>query len=390
MRFYHSIILALVAGIVMGVLVPSWYPLFDPLGLLFIQSLKLIMIPLVYASLVTGAVQLGQSMQLGRLGLGSLVYFGVSSAAASVLGLLAIRIAQPGQWVAVSVESSVAMANPVTPTVTDLLLRIVPDNPIQAIADGQMLSIIFMGLIFGLAIGKLGKKAEPMYAVIKSLGAIMTLVTRWVIAVSPLGIFALMMKLVVTTGLETLVPLVGYMGVVMVALGVHALCVLPVIVSVLARRSPMALARQQVSALITAFSTATSSGALPIVLESFTDPKEHRVASFVMPIGTTVNMNGTAVYVAGTVAFLAQYYGVALGPSQYGILISLTVLSAVSAAGIPGSSLVTMSLALAALGIPLEGIGMIVAVDRVLDMSRTAVNVWGNAVATVVMTRLAD
>ncbi len=374
----------------MGVLVPSWYPLFDPLGLLFIQSLKLIMIPLVYASLVTGAVQLGQSMQLGRLGLGSLVYFGVSSAAASVLGLLAIRIAQPGQWVAVSVESSVAMANPVTPTVTDLLLRIVPDNPIQAIADGQMLSIIFMGLIFGLAIGKLGKKAEPMYAVIKSLGAIMTLVTRWVIAVSPLGIFALMMKLVVTTGLETLVPLVGYMGVVMVALGVHALCVLPVIVSVLARRSPMALARQQVSALITAFSTATSSGALPIVLESFTDPKEHRVASFVMPIGTTVNMNGTAVYVAGTVAFLAQYYGVALGPSQYGILISLTVLSAVSAAGIPGSSLVTMSLALAALGIPLEGIGMIVAVDRVLDMSRTAVNVWGNAVATVVMTRLAD
>ncbi|MDG2265019.1 MAG: dicarboxylate/amino acid:cation symporter [Candidatus Marinamargulisbacteria bacterium] len=390
MRFYHSIILALVAGIVMGVLVPSWYPLFDPLGLLFIQSLKLIMIPLVYASLVTGAVQLGQSMQLGRLGLGSLVYFGVSSAAASVLGLLAIRIAQPGQWVAVSVESSVAMANPVTPTVTDLLLRIVPDNPIQAIADGQMLSIIFMGLIFGLAIGKLGKKAEPMYAVIKSLGAIMTLVTRWVIAVSPLGIFALMMKLVVTTGLETLVPLVGYMGVVMVALAVHALCVLPVIVSVLARRSPMALARQQVSALITAFSTATSSGALPIVLESFTDPKEHRVASFVMPIGTTVNMNGTAVYVAGTVAFLAQYYGVALGPSQYGILISLTVLSAVSAAGIPGSSLVTMSLALAALGIPLEGIGMIVAVDRVLDMSRTAVNVWGNAVATVVMTRLAD
>lgn len=389
MRFYHSILLALLAGVIMGVVVPTWYPFFDPFGLLFIQSLKLIMVPLVYASLVTGAVQLGRSMNLGRLGLGSLAYFAVSSTVASVLGLVAVMAVKPGLWVSKTVTTT-TLVQPDPPTVADLLLRIVPDNPVQAIAEGQMLAIIFMGLLFGLAIGNLGEKGNPVLQFVESLGAIMTLVTRWVILVSPIGIFALMMKLVVNTGLDTFVPLLVYIAVVMAALMVHAMVVLPTVLVLFAQRSPLALVRQQVSALVTAFSTATSSGALPIVLRSISDPKDYRIASFVMPIGTTVNMNGTALYVAGTVAFLAQYYGVVLGPAQYGILIALTVLSAVSAAGIPGSSLVTMSLALSALGIPLEGIGMIVAVDRFLDMSRTAVNVWGNAVATLVMARLAD
>lgn len=390
MQFYPNILLALVAGVGMGILVPDWYPIIDPLGVLFIQALKLVMVPLVYASLVTGAVQLYRSGNLGGLGLGSLAYFLVSSTVASLLGLGAVLVAKPGLWVAATLNAPHAAVPPVLPTVTDLLFRIVPNNPVQAIAEGQMLAIIFMGLLFGLAIGNLGERGNAVLHFVDSLRAIMTLVTRWVIMVSPLGIFALIMKMTVTVGLDTIVPLLGYMGVVASALWVHTFLILPFVLVFIAHRSPIALARQQLSALVTAFSTATSSGALPIVLKSFKDPNDHRVASFVMPIGTTVNMNGTALYVASTVAFLAQYYGVVLGPVQYGILISLTLLSAVSAAAMPGSSLVTMSVALAALGIPMEGIGMIVAVDLLLDMSRTAVNVWGNAVATLVMARLAD
>lgn len=391
MKSYKTIILAMITGLVAGLVAPSMYPLIAPLGTLLLRLLKLIMVPLVFVSLICGTASLSQSTQARSQTKRLILYVILFSSMAALTGVLGALIFKPGYVIAktgitAAANSPISLAAP--PEWHHLLSQIVPSNAIAALQNANLLGIIFMGVLIGTALGQLepSRDDSPLTQVLNRFNDVIMRITQWIIAVSPVGIFSLTMGLAVNQGLAILMPLFYYIAVVILSLAVFSLVILPL--CLWRTLSPLLLAKKLATALLTAFTTASSSSVLPLVINAFQDnPSRHRLAQIIMPIGTTVNMNGTAVYLGVTTVFLSQYYAVTLAPYQYGVIIALSVISAVSAAGIPSASLITMGMILTSVGIPIEGIGLILAIDRLLDMARTTVNVWGNSVITVLLDR---
>ena len=276
------------------------------------------------------------------------------------------------------------------PSPVKIITDIVPENLFRSMAEDKVLSIIFFSLLFGVALSSVGDKAAPLIGLFEALNRVMLKITDWIMVLAPVGVFALVAYTVGTMGLGIMKSLAKYMVTVLLGLAIHGCVTLPILLAVFARYSPLRFIRDMLTAVLTAFSTASSAATLPITMECLEKNAKvsNKVASFVLPLGATINMDGTALYEAVAAMFIAQAYGISMPLWQQLIIMLTAALASIGAAAIPGAGLVTLVIVLKAVGLPLEGLAMILAVDRLLDMCRTAVNVWGDACGATVVARL--
>ncbi|MCP4900725.1 MAG: dicarboxylate/amino acid:cation symporter [bacterium] len=391
LKLHWQVLIALVLGAVVGSILPGFSMKIGFLGDLFLRLLKMIIIPLIFASLVNGITSLGDAKKVGRIGLRTFVYYTLTTALAITVGLTMVNIIQPGVGLEIGVNAELPEEFVTASHSFDqFLLRLVPDNVIGAMAQGEVLPVIFFAILFGLFLTTLNDgRGKAVQEVIDGFLEVIQRMTLAIIKLAPIGIFALLAREVARSGLDIIVALGPYFLTVGAGLGFHAFVTLPLLLIILGRRSPLIYARRVLPALATAFSTASSSATLPLSMQR----AEHEaglpkgVVSFVLPLGATVNMDGTALYEAVAALTIAQMYGVSLDlPAQILVLFT-ALLASVGAAGIPMAGLVMLVVVLQAVGLPLEGIATIIAVDRVLDMARTATNVWSDLVGTAVISR---
>lgn len=363
------------------------------LGKLFLRMLHMVAVPLIVTSLITGVMGVGHASRLGKMFGRTIGYYLVTSLLAICTGLLMVNVFQPG------LKGNVQPAGSKAPTVSgnlgetlfEQLETLVPKNPIEAMADGKFLSIISFSLLFAVfAVITGGRTAEVVRDLFGALFEVMMRITMAIIKLAPLGVMLLMIGVVATQGVSVFQSLAWYMLTVVCALVFHACIVLPLILKFVAKRSPVEFARAMSPALLTAFSSASSNGTLPVTLTSVENRAgvSNRVSSFVLPLGATINMDGTALYEAVAVLFIAQLHHGENLPLDQQIVVALTaLLASVGAAGIPHAGLVMMLIILNAVGLPVEMQGIIIAVDRVLDMCRTSVNVWSDSCGCAVVER---
>jgi proton glutamate symport protein len=389
-KVHTQILIAIVLGVIIGLALGEKADHLKVVGDIFIQLLKMIIIPLILASMVAGIVSLGDVRRLGRIGLKTFMYYMATTLLAVCVGLVLVNLMKPGFGVDMGAEAAVDIAGREMPSIVSIIKDIIPENVFAAMAQDKVLSVIFFSLLLGVAISSTGEKARPLTVLFEGLNTVMMKVTDWIMRLAPVGVFALMAYTIGTMGLSVVRPLALYMVTVILGLSIHAVITLPVLLSVFGRYSPLKFIRDMFSAVATAFSTASSAATLPITMECLRENTvvSNKVASFVLPLGATVNMDGTALYEAVAAMFIAQAYGINLSIWQQLVIMLTATLASIGAAAIPGAGLVTMVIVLRAVNLPLEGIGMILAVDRLLDMLRTAVNVWGDACGTAIVARL--
>jgi proton glutamate symport protein len=358
-------------------------PLIGPVGTVFIKLLKMLIVPLVLASMIMGVARVGDVRRLGSLGGRTFAYYNLTTFASVLVGLVMVNLIRPGLGGTVlGAQTPDVVRTPVT--VGSIIINMIPDNPIRAAADGQILPL------FGAVLTTIGERAKPMVDFFDSLNSAMMKLTDWVIRLTPIGVFALIASVVAETGTDIFANVGRYMATVLLGLAIHALVTLPLLLWLLGRVNPRRYAAKIAPALTTAFSTASSSATLPLTIECVEVEAgvSRRVSSFVLPLGATINMDGTALYESVAAVFIAQLYGIDLSFGQQVLVFLTATLAAIGAAGIPSAGLVTMAIVLKAVGLPLDGIGIIIAVDRLLDMFRTSINVWGDAAGCVIVSRL--
>lgn len=370
----------------------------DPVGQVFLRLLFMLVVPLVFSALVLGVVEIGDPRSLGRIGGKTLLYILVVTAAAVTIGLVCVNLLQPGRGLPPEVgqallaetsqrASEIAGSREALSGV-DLLVNIVPRNPIASAANGDLIGVMFFSLMFGIAAAVLRTDGTRSFvASVQGVYDISLKLIGWVIALAPYAVAALLFSITAKLGMEVLVQLARFVGTVVLALAIHFFVVFPLLVRFVGRMSPVAFFRAAQPAILTAFSTSSSSATLPTTLkvaeENLGVPR--RVSRFVCTLGATANMNGTALFEGVTVLFLAQFFGVELGLVQQLSILVLCILGGIGAAGVPGGSLPVIAMILVMFGIPPEGIGLILGVDRFLDMCRTCVNVTGDLVGAVVI-----
>ena len=372
----------------------------DPVGQVFLRLLFMLVIPLVFSALVLGVVELGDPQSLGRIGGRTLLWIAVVTTAAVTIGMIVVNLFQPGAGIPPDVASTLLASGSERAgqiatqregvSGIDVLLNIIPRNPVQAAADGDLIAVIFFAMMLGIAATILRTPATKTFVgAVEGLYEICLKLIDWVIQLAPYAVAALLFSITARLGLDVLVQLAQFVGTVLAALGIHMLVVLPILLLLFGRMSPLTFFRGAQPALLTAFSTSSSSATLPTSLmvaeETLGVPRP--VARFVCTVGSTANMNGTALFEGITVLFLAQFFGVELGLGQQVLVLLMCVLGGIGAAGVPGGSLPVIAMILVMFGIPAEGIGLILGVDRFLDMCRTVVNVCGDLVGSVVIGR---
>ena len=372
----------------------------NPVGKLFLNSLKMLVIPLVFSALLLGVVEIGDPKSLGRVGGRTLVYILLVTGLAVLIGLVLVNWIQPGRGISPELSQSLLdRAAPDAQTIAgksggahplQLLLNLIPANPVQAAANGDLLAVMVVALLFGLAVTLVPTEGTRRFAgAVQGLYDIcMTLIDR-IIQLAPWAVACLLFTLAARLGLEVLAQLAKFVGTVLLALTIHLFVVFPLLLKFLGRMSPLAFFRAAEPAMLTAFSTSSSSATLPTTLmtaeESLRVPRQ--VGRFVCTLGATANMNGTALFEGVTVLFLAQFFGVDLNLSQQLTVLLIAVLGGIGTAGVPGGSLPVIVMILSLFQIPPQGIGVILGVDRFLDMCRTTVNVTGDLVGAVVVGR---
>ncbi len=399
--------LAVVAGLLAGkegaLFGVRFYDVFVFIGTLFLNALKMLIVPLIASSIIVGIAGMGKSPGFGRMGGKTLLYYATTSLLAIVIGLAAVNLTQPGivdgqpakDIIGLSADTD-SMVEKVegkgAGDVVDVFLRMVPTNVVNAAAQGQMLGLIFFSLLFGYFISRIPdqKQASTLENFWGGIFSVMMKITDLVMKFAPIGVFALVAKVVASSGLAAFEPLFVFFFTVIAALAFHFLVTMPVILKVVAGVNPVNHYKAMAPALLTAFSTSSSSATLPITMECVEKGAgvSNRTSSFVLPLGATVNMDGTALYECVAAMFIAQAYGLEMSIATQFTVVTIALLTSIGVAGIPAASLVAISVILAAIGLPAEGIGLILAVDRVLDMARTAVNVFSDSCGAVVVAKL--
>ena len=407
---HWQIILAIVVGGLTGWLTGTdgalfgvaLYDVYDFFGSLFLNALKMLIVPLIASSIIVGVAGIGSSENLGRLGGKTLGFYLLTTLSAVVIGLLLTNIIRPGEIDGEPARQLLALdfeAAEVSEQVKDrgagdiaqVLLRAVPSNIIAAAADGQLLGVIVFCLLFGYFMARLDHVyAEPLMRFWDGVFHVMMHMTGWVMRFAPIGVFALVARVVSKTGFDAAAPLLSFAGVVMLGLALHMFCTLPLLLRFIAKISPLRVMHAVSPALLTAFSTASSSATLPLTMEHVEKSVgvSSKISSFVLPLGATVNMNGTALYECAAVLFIAQAYGVELSIATQFLIVITALVTSIGVAGIPAASLVAIAIILGAVGLPVEAIAVLFVFDRVLDMSRTAVNVFGDSCCAVIVARL--
>jgi DAACS family dicarboxylate/amino acid:cation (Na+ or H+) symporter len=373
----------------------------DPAGQIWLRSLIMIVLPLVFASLALGVAGLGDLRKLGRIGAKTLVYFLLSTALSVVIGLTLVNLIAPGKGMpeatrqrmietySTQAARGLASAQELKFDIS-LLVNIVPRNPVKAMADFDMLAVIFFSLMFGMGLSLIGaQRAQPMVRVLEALGDVVTAIIDLVMKLAPFGVFALIFSVTARFGYDVLVKLSWYVVTVLLGLGIHMFVSYPLLVRIFARLNPVDFFRRIRTIVITAFSTSSSSATLPTSLRvtetELGVPKS--ICGFVLPLGATMNMNGTSLFEGVTVLFIAQVFGMDLSLEKQLIVVIMSVITAVGTAGVPSGSIPLLILVLQTVGVPAEGIAIVLGVDRILDMCRTTLNVVGDVTAAAYITR---
>ncbi|MDP5145547.1 dicarboxylate/amino acid:cation symporter [Shewanella sp. ULN5] len=394
-----KILIGMASGILLGLLLRNLLPdslfvkdyitegLLHVIGAIFISSLKMLVVPLVFVSLVCGTCSLSDPSKLGRLGGKTISFYLFTTAIALTISIVAAILIHPGN--ASLVSSTMEFTVKEAPSLSEVIINIVPDNPIQAMTQGNMLQIILFAVIFGFAISHIGERGERVALFFNDLNEIIMRVVTLVMQLAPYGVFALMAKLSLTLGMETFGSVVKYFLLVVAVLLIQALVVYPALLKVFSGLNPLMFLRKMRDVQLFAFSTASSNATLPVTIEA----SEHRmgvdnkIASFTLPLGATINMDGTAIMQGVATVFIAQVFGIELSLTDYAMVVVTATLASIGTAGVPGVGLIMLAMVLNQVGLPVEGIALIIGVDRLLDMLRTAVNVTGDTVATVIIAK---
>lgn len=394
MKLYWQILIALVLGVLYGLFFTEDMMYIEWMGTMFLRALRMVIVPLILTSIISGVTSIGEAENLGRLGIKTLMYYISTSTLAIIVGLVFVNILQPGVGADLGFSKDVEGLAIARESFGDTLINIIPQNIFDAFVSGDMLSIIFFAIIFGFFITKVsGVYQEPLVNFFNSAFEVMMKITMFIIRFTPLGIFAIVAGVVAeqagdTAALLDIFQRLGiYMVAVLLSLGVHSMITLPLILRFFAKVNPLDHVKAMSTPLLTAFSTASSNATLPLTMDAVENNAgvSNKITSFTLPLGATVNMDGTALYECVAAIFIAQAYGIELGFVQQVMVVATALLASIGAAGIPMAGLVMITIILSAIGLPLEGVGLILAVDRILDMCRTTVNVWSDSCGAVVI-----
>lgn len=388
MNLVTQIFIAFVIAIALGLIFGEAVHILEPLGELFLRLVKFIIAPLIISTLVVGVASTGDPKQLGRMGVKTISYYMMTTAIAIVIGLGVAFLISPGKGVDITVsqEATEEFTNETAPSTIETLLNIIPENPFNALSEANILQIIFFALFIGLAITLVGKKAEPVFAFFDGFAEIMFKITAIVMKVAPIGVLGLVAPVIGEYGINVLMPLAKVIFAVLIACILHIAIVYSLSVKTFAKMSPLKFIKGMSGAIMIALSTASSAGTLPETIRNVEDlGVSNKISSFVLPLGATINMDGTAIYQGVSVVFIAQFYGLDLSLTQLLTVVLTTVLSSVGTAGVPGAGLIMLTMVLGSVGLPLEGIALIAGIDRILDMLRTTLNITGDASAAVVV-----
>lgn len=360
------------------------------LGDIFTRGLQMIIIPLIISAIISGVTSIGSAESFGRLSAKTITYYVMTSLLAIVTGLFLVNIIEPGVGAKLGLEKVPEELAANVEKIGDTLLGIIPTNPLAAMVRGDMLPVIFFSLLFGFFITRAPQPYQKQLTdFFQGIFEVMMRLTHMIILFTPVGVFALMSKIVAETGFGVFAPLATYMVTVIAALAIHAMITLPALLYFIGGINPLAHFRAMSAALMTAFSTASSSATLPLTMDCVENNSgaSNKVTSFVLPLGATINMDGTALYECIAAMFIAQVYGIGLSVFEQFLVVLTALLASIGAAGIPMAGLVMITIVLRAVGLPLEGVGLILAVDRILDMMRTSVNVWSDSCGSVIIAR---
>jgi proton glutamate symport protein len=393
LKLHWQILIALTIAVIYGLFLTDYVSYVSWMGDLFLRALRMIIVPLILTSIISGVANIGDAHNLGRLGLKTFAYYITTSFFAIVTGLVLVNIIQPGVGADLGLRSEVPELAATSGDLGDIIMRMVPTNVFDALASADMLAIIFFSILIGYFITRVNEKYKIMFTDFFNGGfEIMMKLTHFVIIFTPLGILGIVAA-VVAEQAGNIMNLVGrlglYMSAVLLGLLFHAFITLPLILKLAARVKPALHAKAMSAPLLTAFSTSSSSATLPLTLDAVENNSgvSNKVTSFVLPLGATVNMDGTALYECVAAMFIAQAYGIELGFIMQMVVVVTALLASIGAAGIPMAGLVMISVILSAVGLPLEGVGLILAVDRFLDMCRTTVNVWSDSCGAVTIAK---
>ncbi|MGL4938906.1 dicarboxylate/amino acid:cation symporter, partial [Shewanella sp.] len=385
--FWQKVLTGFILGALVGVLLGETATVLKPLGDLFISAIKMLVAPLVFCAIVASITSLGSQTNLKRLSLKTLGMFMLTGTIASLIGLAVGSIIDMGGTMSLT-TTEVRERN--IPGFSQVLLDMIPVNPFASLAEGKVLQIIVFAALVGIAINKLGEKAEPLKRTIDAGSEVMFQLTRMVLKLTPIGVFGLMAWVVGSYGLSTLLPLGKFIAAIYIAALIHIIFIYGGLVKLVAGLSPLQFFRKAMPAQLVAFSTSSSYGTLPASTRAVeTMGVSKRYTSFVMPLGATMNMDGCGgIYPAIAAIFIAQIYNIPLDTLDYIMIAVTATVASVGTAGVPGSAMVMLTVTLGVIGLPLEGIAFIAAIDRIVDMIRTATNVTGDMMTAVVIGKL--
>jgi Na+/H+-dicarboxylate symporter len=394
-----KIFIALLLGAILGLCINFFLPsgilkeeilingILYVIGNGFIRLMQMLVIPLVMCSLICGTMSIGDTKTLGKVGLKTLGFYIVTTALAISLALLMALWLKPGMGLNINAVESTDVIISENINLVDTLLNIIPKNIIGSMANGDMLPIIVFSVFVGIMLAKLGKKANTVSSFFSGFNDVMMEMTVSVMNAAPIGVFCMIARTFATIGFDAFVPMLKYMGCVLLALAIQALIIYQILLFTFTGLNPITFIKKFFPVMQFAFSTSTSNATIPLSIETLTEKLgvSPRISSFTIPLGATINMDGTAIMQGVAVVFIAEAYGITLTPGMLATVILTATLASVGTAGVPGVGLVTLAMVLTSVGLPTEGIALIMGIDRIIDMTRTAVNVTGDAVCTTIV-----
>ena len=395
------IFIALLTGAVFGILIHYFIPegyfrdtilingIFYVLGNGFIRLMQMLVVPLVFCSLVCGAMAIGDTKTLGTVGVKTIIFYLITTALAVCLALSVASLINPGLGMHETVSDTSAAVETTTINFADTLLNIIPKNIFNSLANGDMLPVIVFALFTGILLASMGNRVSTVANFFSQFNDIMMEMTTAVMKVAPVGVFCLIAKTFAGIGFDAFVPMLKYMGSVILALALQCFVVYQVLLFLFTRLNPFRFIRKFFPVMTFAFSTSTSNATIPLSIDTLFKKigVSKRISSFTIPLGATINMDGTSIMQGVAVIFIAQAYGIDLTPSALATVVATATVASIGTAGVPSVGLVTLSMVLTSVGLPTEGIALIMGIDRILDMLRTAVNITGDAVCTTIIAR---
>lgn len=395
-----KIFMALIVGALLGVGIHYFMPagylrdtiiiegVFYVVGQGFIRLMQMLVVPLVFCSLICGSMAIGDTKTLGKVGIKTVLFYLFTTAVAVVIALATAYVINPGIGLDMdAVQTSEVTATATDTSLVDTLLNIIPKNPVSSMASGDMLPIIVFALFVGIMLAKLGSKASTVANFFSEFNDVMMEMTMAVMKIAPIGVFCLIARTFANLGFSAFKPMIKYMGSVTIALFIQCFVIYQILLFVFTRLNPMKFIKKFAPVMGFAFSTATSNATIPMSIDTLHKKMgvSKQISSFTIPLGATVNMDGTSIMQGVAVVFIAQAYGIDLTPANLATVVVTATLASIGTAGVPSVGLVTLSMVLASIGLPVEGIALIMGIDRILDMMRTAGNITGDAVCTTII-----